>query len=54
MQINPHFLFNTLELMSSLAIQQRTKETVTVIESLGKMLRFSLRISEDLIRCARS
>lgn len=49
MQINPHFLFNTLELMSSLAIQQRTKETVTVIESLGKMLRFSLRISEDLI-----
>ncbi|WYT58049.1 sensor histidine kinase [Paenibacillus sp. FSL K6-1217] len=49
MQMNPHFLFNTLELMSSLAIQQRTKETVTVIDSLGKMLRFSLRISEDLI-----
>ncbi|WP_251037612.1 sensor histidine kinase [Paenibacillus albidus] len=49
MQIHPHFLFNTLELMSSLAIQQRTEETVTVIDSLGKMLRFSLRISEDLI-----
>lgn len=49
MQMNPHFLFNTLELMSSLAIQQRTKDTVTVIDSLGKMLRFSLRISEDLI-----
>lgn len=49
MQINPHFLFNTLELMSSLAMQHRTQDTVRVIESLGKMMRFSLRISDDLI-----
>ncbi|MGO4375035.1 sensor histidine kinase, partial [Paenibacillus sp. MCAF20] len=40
----------TLELMSSLAIQKRTDDTVEVIESLGKMMRFSLRINEDLIR----
>ncbi|MBD2870853.1 cache domain-containing sensor histidine kinase [Paenibacillus arenilitoris] len=50
MQINPHFLFNTLELMSSLAMQRRTDDTVEVIESLGKMMRFSLKISDDLIR----
>ena len=49
LQINPHFLFNTLELLSSLAIQGKTKPTVSIIEALGKMLRFSLRISEDLI-----
>ncbi|NHN32367.1 sensor histidine kinase [Paenibacillus agricola] len=49
MQLNPHFLFNTLELMSSLSMQQRTADTVKVIESLGKMMRFSLRINEDLI-----
>lgn len=49
LQINPHFLFNTLELLSSLAIQGKTKPTVRIIEALGKMLRFSLRISEDLI-----
>ncbi|MGO4696038.1 sensor histidine kinase [Paenibacillus sp. 2TAB26] len=49
MQINPHFLFNTLELMSSLAIQRRTDDTVEVIESLGKMMRFSLKISDDLV-----
>ncbi|MDF2922369.1 MAG: histidine kinase [Paenibacillaceae bacterium] len=48
MQINPHFLFNTLELMSSLSMQQRTDDSVKVIESLGKMLRFSLRVNEDL------
>ncbi|WP_338027745.1 sensor histidine kinase [Cohnella thermotolerans] len=49
MQINPHFLFNTLELLSSLAMQGRTDDTVKVIESLGKMLRFSLKISDDVI-----
>ncbi|NBD27416.1 cache domain-containing sensor histidine kinase [Paenibacillus glycinis] len=49
MQINPHFMFNTLELLSSLAMQKRTDDTVAVIESLGKMLRFSLKINDDLI-----
>lgn len=49
MQINPHFLFNTLELLSSLAMQKRTEDTVNVITALGKMLRFSLRISDDLV-----
>ncbi|MFC5447847.1 sensor histidine kinase [Paenibacillus aestuarii] len=49
MQINPHFLFNTLELLSSLAMQKRTDDTVDVIHALGKMLRFSLRISDDVI-----
>ncbi|ANY66443.1 histidine kinase [Paenibacillus sp. BIHB 4019] len=49
MQINPHFLFNTLELMSSLAMQKRTDDTVQVIESLGKMMRFSLRMSDDVV-----
>jgi two-component system sensor histidine kinase YesM len=49
MQINPHFLFNTLELLSSLAMQHRTQDTVRIIESLGKMMRFSLKISDDLI-----
>lgn len=48
LQINPHFLFNTLELLSSLAMQKRTDDTVSVIESLGKMLRFSLHINDDL------
>jgi two-component system sensor histidine kinase YesM len=49
MQINPHFLFNTLEMLSSLAMQRRTDDTVAVIVSLGKMMRFSLKISNDLV-----
>ena len=49
MQINPHFMFNTLELISSLAMQRRTVDTVDVIESLGKMLRFNLHLNDDRI-----
>ena len=49
MQINPHFMFNTLELVSSLAMQRRTDDTVDVIESLGKMMRFSLGITDDRV-----
>ncbi len=49
MQINPHFLFNTLELLSSLTMQKRTDDTVQVIESLGKMMRYSLKMNDDLV-----
>ncbi|GAB2695419.1 sensor histidine kinase [Paenibacillus thermoaerophilus] len=49
MQINPHFLFNTLELLSSLSVQRKTAESLKIIEALGKMLRFSLNAAEDLV-----
>lgn len=56
MQINPHFLYNTLEVISSLTMQQRNREAVRVVESLGRMLRFSLdtrneqvALSEELL-----
>lgn len=49
MQINPHFMFNTLELVSSLAMQRRTDDTVQVIEDLGKMMRFSMNTSDDRV-----
>lgn len=48
-QINPHFMFNTLELVSSLAIQRRTDDTVQVIEDLGKMMRFSINTNDDRV-----
>lgn len=49
MQINPHFLFNTLEMISSLALQNRGKETSKMILSLGHMMRYSLKVSDDLV-----
>jgi len=50
MQINPHFLYNTLEAIGSLSVQGRSDEVVEVTESLGQMLRFSLRTDTDLVR----
>jgi len=52
LQINPHFLFNTLELVSSLALQDRKEDTVKIIGSLGKMMRFSLKMNDDLVPLA--
>lgn len=49
MQINPHFLFNTLEMISSLALQNRGKETSNMILSLGHMMRYSLKISDEFV-----
>lgn len=52
MQINPHFMFNTLELVSSLAMQRRTDDTVQVIEDLGKMMRYSMHTNDDRVPLA--
>lgn len=52
MQINPHFMFNTLELVSSLAMQRRTDDTVQVIEDLGKMMRYSMHTNDDRVLLA--
>lgn len=42
-QINPHFLFNTLQCIRSLAILNRAEDVSTVCSSLSAMLRYSIR-----------
>ena len=41
-QINPHFLYNTLNSISRLAYLSNNHEIVTLIESLSEMLRYNL------------
>lgn len=41
-QINPHFLYNTLEMISGLILEKKTKDAVTVCEQLGAMFRYNL------------
>ncbi|AJD90257.1 hypothetical protein JMA_09400 [Jeotgalibacillus malaysiensis] len=43
LQINPHFLNNTLEIIGSLALQEKNREVMNVSVALGKMLRYSLK-----------
>ncbi len=40
-QIDPHFLFNTLETVKALAIKQDTRGVCTVLQCLGDMFRYN-------------
>lgn len=48
-QINPHFLYNTLETINSLARKNNEREISRMIVLLGKLLRNSVSIVHDLI-----
>jgi two-component system, sensor histidine kinase YesM len=49
LQINPHFLNNTLEIIGSLALQGKSKEVMNVSVYLGKMLRYSLNTKTNIV-----
>ncbi|WP_138495897.1 cache domain-containing sensor histidine kinase [Paenibacillus pinistramenti] len=48
-QINPHFLYNTLNAMTRLAEMGRSDEVVTTITSLSKFFRISLSKGNNII-----
>lgn len=50
LQINPHFLNNTLEVIASLAAQGRHRDIELVVDNLSMMLRSTLRVDTELIR----
>jgi two-component system sensor histidine kinase YesM len=52
-QINPHFMYNTLETIS-MAVEEDEKETVVeMVTLLGKMLRFSLSNKDRIVAMDR-
>ncbi len=48
-QINPHFLYNTLESMDALALNEETWKLHQMIESLAIMLRYALNAKESVL-----
>ncbi len=48
-QINPHFLYNTLNTINSLAVMGKTAEVSETIKALGDFYKNSLSNGEDLI-----
>lgn len=48
-QINPHFLYNTLESITWMIEAQRNKESVVMISELAKLLRVSLSRGKTII-----
>ncbi|HML49750.1 MAG TPA: histidine kinase, partial [Clostridia bacterium] len=47
-QINPHFLYNTLEVVRSIAVVRQVPEIVMAAKSLARILRFSIQ-GEDVV-----
>ncbi|GIN39882.1 cache domain-containing sensor histidine kinase [Heyndrickxia oleronia] len=48
-QINPHFLYNTLETMSVIAKQKNVKIISDLAVALGDMMRYSIKKNQDLV-----
>lgn len=49
MQINPHFLYNTLESIKAKAISENDEETAEMIALLGNLFRWSCRTDEKIV-----
>ncbi|WP_175987295.1 sensor histidine kinase [Bacillus sp. Marseille-Q1617] len=49
LQINPHFLNNTLETIGGLAAQGKNKEVIDVTIHLGRIMRYSLNTESDTV-----
>ena len=48
-QLNPHFLFNTINSVASLVSAERTEDAKTMLSRLGDFLRYSLDAGEDML-----
>ncbi|NLM28163.1 MAG: histidine kinase [Clostridiaceae bacterium] len=42
-KVNPHFLYNTLEIINGLIMQDKKREAANICEILGEMFRYNLR-----------
>jgi two-component system sensor histidine kinase YesM len=52
LQINPHFLYNTLEIIICYAVIQKSSEIKDIVRSLSYMLRYSIRTDLEEITVA--
>ncbi|MCS7462778.1 sensor histidine kinase [Paenibacillus doosanensis] len=48
-QINPHFLYNSLQSIGTLALQHQAPKIYSLLSSLAKMMRYSMNTNETLV-----
>lgn len=48
-QINPHFLFNTLESIKGCAVTEEAWKSFKMLDALGKMFRYSVKLSSEVL-----
>ncbi len=49
-QINPHFLYNSLQSIGTLSLKNDGKKVYKLLTSLSKIMRYSMRNNEDFVR----
>ena len=49
MQMDPHFLFNTLNMIARTAMFEEANETIELIEATAKILRYNMRSKGELV-----
>ena len=48
-QINPHFLYNTLQVIGGMALRKNAPEIYSVTTALGDILRYSLNFTDETV-----
>ncbi|PLS14799.1 sensor histidine kinase [Bacillus sp. M6-12] len=48
-QVNPHFLYNALQSIGTLALQHNAGKVYTLLTSLSKIMRYSMNMQDDIV-----
>ncbi len=48
-QINPHFMYNTLQMIGAMAIEDESPQIYEVISAFGNMMRYNMRLDQDIV-----
>lgn len=52
-QINPHFIYNTLQSIGALALQNNVPKIYDLTSSLGKMMRYNMNTSQSIVELSK-
>lgn len=48
-QINPHFMYNTLQMIGAMAVEKNSPEIYQIISAFSNMMRYNMRLSEEMV-----
>lgn len=48
-QINPHFMYNTLQMIGAMAVEKDSMEIYRLISAFSNMMRYNMRLTDDLV-----